>query len=152
MACLADHLRDAGFRLTSSRLAVLEALENGGHHPSPAEVLEQGRRICPALGRATVYRTLELLMELGLLRPVYLGDGVLRVACVEGGHHHLVCLNCGDALHFDECLVGDLGLVLAERFDFQIKGHMLEFYGLCEKCRCDGPDTVSCLEERSARV
>ena len=132
---LANHLRQAGYRLTAPRRAVLEVLESQNTHLSPAEVLTAGQKIYPALGRATVYRTLELLIELGVLRPVHFGEGILRVARVDGGHHHLVCLGCGAVIHFDECAVGELEQVLAARFGFQIKSHMLEFYGLCQGCR-----------------
>ncbi|MBC8254239.1 MAG: transcriptional repressor [Ardenticatenia bacterium] len=72
---LADRLRQEGYRLTAPRRAVLQVLKEGEEHLSPAEVLEQGRVTYPALSRATVYRTLELLTGMGLLRPIYLGNG-----------------------------------------------------------------------------
>lgn len=133
---LADHLRQAGYKLTAPRLAVLKVLETEEEHLSHAEVLERGRRIYPALGRATVYRTLELLTALGLLRPIHLGDGGARFALLDGGrHHHLVCLDCGTAIPFDECAVGEAEQVISERFGFQVESHLLEFYGLCGNCR-----------------
>jgi Fur family ferric uptake transcriptional regulator len=131
---LTDRLRRAGYKLTAPRLAVIQVIEVTEEHLSHADVLERGRVIYPALGRATVYRTLDILTGLSVLRPVYLGDGGTRFARVEGGHHHLVCSNCGAAIHFDECVVGGLGQALSERLDFQIQSHMLEFYGLCEHC------------------
>jgi Fur family ferric uptake transcriptional regulator len=132
---LVDRLRDAGYRVTEPRRVVLRVLENAGQHLSPAEILQRGRAIYPDLGRATVYRTLDLLTELGILRPIYLGQGGSRIARVEGGHHHLVCLACGSAISFNECPVQDMKQALAQRFGFQVKGHMLELYGLCKNCR-----------------
>jgi Fe2+ or Zn2+ uptake regulation protein len=131
---LVHHLKEAGYRLTTPRLAVLEVIQSAGGYLSPAEVLSRGRELCPTLSRATVYRTLDLLTELGLMRPVYLRDGAPRLACIDDGHHHLICLACGVAIPFDQCVVGDLIQTLANEFGFQIKSHMLELYGLCKEC------------------
>lgn len=134
-ASLVEQLRDAGYRMTEPRRAVIQVLEEAGQHLSPAEILQRGQAIYPDLSRATVYRTVDLLTELGILRPIYLGQGGLRVARVEGGHHHLICLACGSAISFDECPLEDVKQALAQRFGFQIRSHMLELYGLCEDCR-----------------
>ena len=128
-------LRDAGFRLTEPRRAVVAALERVGPHITADEVLRHGREIHAALGRATVYRTLELCTELGLLRPVVLGDGGLHYIVAEGGHHHLICTTCGKSVEFDDCALGGLEEELARRFRFEIRGHLLELYGLCSDCR-----------------
>ncbi len=132
---LADRLRETGHKITGPRRAVLHVLETAGQHVSPAEVLEQGRAIYPALSRATVYRTLDLLVDLGVLRPVCTGARGSQVVFVEGGHHHMICLDCGAVIHFDACAMDDLGQSLAERFGFQVKSHMLEVYGRCEDCQ-----------------
>lgn len=127
-------LESAGFRLTPPREAVLAALESGDDHMTPADVLARAQAIYPGLGRATVYRTLELMTSLGLLRPIFLGERGLCLTLAEGGHHHLVCSDCGAVIEFDECTVGQLEQELARRLNFQIRGHLLEFYGLCERC------------------
>lgn len=134
---MADVLKQAGHRLTGPRLAVLEAIESGDGPLSPGEVLERGRQTYPELGRATVYRTLDLLTDLGMLRPVFLGDGGTRVVAVRDGYHHLLCLRCGAAVCFDECVVTDLAATLSERLGFQVKSHLLELFGLCASCRTD---------------
>lgn len=128
-------LREAGYKLTAPRLAVLQVLEAAGAHLRVEEVLERARALYPGLGRATVYRTLALLTELGLLRPLYLGERRARLARVAEGHHHLVCLGCGRSFSFPECPVAEVERLVAERFNFEIKGHLLEFYGLCHDCR-----------------
>jgi Fur family transcriptional regulator, ferric uptake regulator len=127
-------VQSAGFKLTPPRQAVLEALESGDGHMTPAEVLERAQAIYPGLGRATVYRTLELLTSLGVVRPIFLGERGVCLTLAEGGHHHLVCSDCGAVIEFDECAVGELEQELAQRLNFQIRGHLLEFYGLCEQC------------------
>ena len=136
---LFGELSAAGYRLTAPRRAVLRVLEEAeaGTHLHPEEVLRQARVIYPGLGRATVYRTLALLTELGLLRQVHLG-GRLRFARIKEGYHHLVCLRCGHSLRFEDCPEGELEAELARRFDFEIKSHLLEFYGFCSDCRGEG--------------
>lgn len=132
---LAERLRQAGYRLTAPRRAVLQVVEATREHLDYAGTLEHGRTIYPGLGRATVYRTLELLTDLGILRPIHQGDGSVRFARVENGHHHLICLNCGIAIHFDECPLTELERALEKRLRFRIQGHLLEFYGVCKECQ-----------------
>ncbi|MDQ3248091.1 MAG: transcriptional repressor [Chloroflexota bacterium] len=131
---LIDRLRGAGYKITPPRLAVLDVIEQEGEHLNPAEILTQAQAIYPALGRATVYRTLELLTQLGIVRPIYVGEHGPTYIRAEGGHHHLVCSNCGIVIDFDQCAAEQMTQELSERFGFQIKSHLLEFYGLCERC------------------
>jgi Fur family ferric uptake transcriptional regulator len=128
-------LQAAGYRLTAPRRAVIQVLESDNGHLSPAEVLRRGQRIHPKLSRATVYRTLEVLTSMGLMRPLFLGERGSQVTCVEGGHHHLLCLSCGSTIHFDDCLVQQMEELIAARLGFDIKSHLLEFYGICRDCR-----------------
>jgi Fur family ferric uptake transcriptional regulator len=131
---MANRIQTAGFKLTLPRQAVLEVLESSDGHLTPAEVLARAQAIYPSLGRATVYRTLELLTNLGVVRPIFLGERGVCLTLAEGGHHHLVCNDCGAVIEFDECTVGELEQELAQRLNFQIRGHLLEFYGLCDQC------------------
>jgi Fur family ferric uptake transcriptional regulator len=132
-------LQAAGYRLTAPRRAVIQVLESDNGHLSPAEVLRRGQRIHPKLSRATVYRTLEVLTSMGLMRPLFLGERGSQVTCVEGGHHHLLCLSCGRTIHFDDCLVQQVEELIATRVGFDVKSHLLEFYGVCRDCREDPP-------------
>lgn len=134
---LAARLKVAGYKLTAPRQAVVQVLEQKGEHLSPNEVLTLGQQIYPKLSRATVYRTLDLLTDLGLIRPIYLHDTRQRYVTVQGGHHHLVCIDCGTAFEFERCDVDRLVMTLSERFRFEIHSHLLEFYGLCESCKRD---------------
>jgi Fur family ferric uptake transcriptional regulator len=132
---LSARLRRAGYKLTAPRAAVIHVLENGGEHLSPAEVLALGRQTYPGLSRASVYRTLDLLSELGFIRPIMLGDTCQRYVASEGGHHHLVCSGCGAVYDFERCGVDRLAAALAEEYHFEIRSHLLEFYGLCQRCQ-----------------
>jgi Fur family ferric uptake transcriptional regulator len=129
-----EQLRASGHRLTGPRVAVVRALERATGHLSPAEVLTEAVAECPTLNRASVYRTLELLTGLGLVRAMLLGDGVQRFARVADGHHHLVCSGCGSLTEFEECHLGAVWPALAERFGFKMEGHLLEIFGRCRDC------------------
>ena len=131
-----DRLHLAGHKLTPPRRAVLQVLDESHEHLSHSEILERGQAIYPALGRATVYRTLELLNSLGVVRPIYLGAS--QSVCftrADGAHHHLICSDCGQVIEFDECILDQLQESLSERLNFQIRGHLLEFYGRCDRCQ-----------------
>jgi Fur family ferric uptake transcriptional regulator len=128
-------LRAAGYKITPPRLAVLRVIELEGEHLNPGEILERAQLIHPSVGRATVYRTLELLTQLKIVRPIYVGENGPTYIRAVGGHHHLVCSACGLVVDFDQCVAEQMVQELAERFGFQITSHLLEFYGLCAGCR-----------------
>ena len=132
---LVQQLRSAGYKLTPARLAVLQVIEQEGEHLEPAQILARAQAIHPAIGRATVYRTLELLTQLNIVRPIYVGEHGPTYIRAEGGHHHLVCSTCGLVVDFDQCVAEQMTSELAERFGFQIQSHLLEFYGLCAACQ-----------------
>ena len=88
-----------------------------------------------AVNVETVYRTLDLLGELGLLRPVYQGTGAAHyVLLLDGHHHHLVCSRCRRVIEFDECALAELAETVGRRYGFAVEGHLLEFYGRCSQC------------------
>jgi Fur family transcriptional regulator, ferric uptake regulator len=132
---LIARLREAGYKITPPRLAVLEVIEQRGEHLNPNDILEQAKEIHPALGRATVYRTLELLTQLGIVRPIYVGETGPTYIRADGNHHHLVCSRCGVVIDFDQCVADQMTQELHTRFGFQIQSHLLEFYGLCGGCQ-----------------
>jgi Fur family ferric uptake transcriptional regulator len=131
---LVGRLRAAGYKVTPPRLAVLEIIQREGEHLNPTEILRQAQAIHPHTGRATVYRTLELLTQLGIVRPIYVGESGPTYIRAEGGHHHLVCSQCGKIVDFDQCAADSMQRELEVRFGFQIRSHLLEFYGICSEC------------------
>lgn len=132
---LAGRLHSAGYRLTPPRRAVLEVLEASHEHLSHAEVLKRAQAIYPMLGRATVYRTLELLTSMGVVRPIYLGAQGVCFTRADSAHHHMICSCCGAVTEIEGCAIDEMQEDLSERLHFSIKGHLLEFYGLCEQCQ-----------------
>ncbi len=119
-------IRGRGYKATPQRLAVLRALA-AEQHQSMGEI--RGR--CPEVGLVTIYRTLELLSEIGAVRRLDLGDGP-RYEIAEDHHHHLICESCGDVSEFEKC---PLDLRRLKGLDFEVNSHSLEIYGLCAVCR-----------------
>lgn len=137
---LSKALQAGGYRVTRARQMIFEALIESGGHVSADEVAAVVNRREPSVGRMTVYRTLDLLRQLGLVQPVYQGTGAAHYVLMDQGHHHhLVCSSCNRVIEFEECIAQEMGKLLGERFGFEIQGHLLEFYGLCGTCR-EGAD------------
>lgn len=133
---LSEALQARGYRVTRARKAIFQALVESGGHVSADDIVTAVRRLEPSVGRMTVYRTLDLLRQLGLVQPVYQGTGAAHYVLMdEGHHHHLICSTCDRVVEFDECMAKEMGQQLAERFGFQIQGHLLEFYGICADCQ-----------------
>ena len=119
-------IRGRGYKATPQRLAVLGALA-AEQHQSLGEI----RARCPEVGLVTIYRTLDLLSEIGAVRRLDLGDGP-RYELAEDHHHHLICESCGGVSEFERC---PLDLRRLEGVDFEISSHTLEIYGRCAGCR-----------------
>lgn len=139
MADRTQRLRDAGYKLTTARLTILSVLEDGGGHMTSADVLEKVDRIAPEIGRASVFRALDLFTRLSIIRPTYINDSTTPtyVLMPGGHHHHIICTNCDRIIEFDNCHLEGVERELERQFDVKITGHLLEFYGLCANCQPD---------------
>jgi Fur family transcriptional regulator, ferric uptake regulator len=138
----AQHLRAAGYKLTNARLTVLQVLEQSDHHHlTSTEVVEAVAAIRPSVGRASVFRTLDLLTRLGIIRPTYIDTGMTPsyVLLPDGHHHHIICMRCRKLIEFNDCGLSGLSQQLEREFDVELTGHLLEFYGLCRDCRDNPP-------------
>ena len=130
-------LSQQGYRPTRSRLEVIDALLRYHGHMTADDLYEAMRSNGSDVGRMTVFRTLDLLAEIGVVRPTYGGSGAAHFVLLEDGHHHhMVCMRCNQTTEFTECsLADDLRQQLTEQFKFKIEGHMLEIYGVCADCQ-----------------
>jgi Fur family ferric uptake transcriptional regulator len=129
-------LREAGHKLTNARLTVLDVLEKSGGHITSGEVLEQVAKLDSSIGRASVFRTLDLLTSLSIIRPTYINSSITPtyVLLPDGHHHHIVCTNCNRVIEFDDCGLTAIAADLEMRLHVKLTGHLLEFYGLCNRC------------------
>ena len=133
----AQRLRDAGYKLTTARLTVLEVLEQSDTHLTSTEVLDAVAALNPAIGRASVFRTLDLLTRLSIVRPSYIDSSMTPcyVMLPDGHHHHIVCVQCHRLYEFEDCGLSELSRQLEAKFNVQLTGHLLEFYGICQECQ-----------------
>lgn len=125
-----------GYRLTPQRMMILEAVEAAEDHISAEEIYT---RVCaryPHLNISTVYRTLELLKELGLVTETDMGDGRVRYHSIrKGHHHHLVCQRCGQIIDLDESVLSPLKDALSREYSFDADLKHLAIFGRCSQCR-----------------
>ena len=137
---LANH----GYRVTAPRRAVIEAVLGRARPFTAEQVVAHLKRTDPDLGRATVYRTLEILASVDVLTRFLQADGhPAYIVGIPGHRHHLVCSDCGAVVAFTRCPVDDLVRDLTRDTDFAIHGHLLEVFGVCPACRDDPPSTAA---------
>lgn len=90
-------------------------------------------------GLTTVYRSLETLLELGLVQELALGQAERSYEYVEPGehHHHLICTSCNQSIHLEQCFVDDIRSRIEGVHGFHVRKHVLELFGLCSNCQND---------------
>ena len=129
-------LSDLGYRLTPQRLMILKAIEDADNHISAEEIYAQIRTHYPQMNISTVYRTLELVKERGLVTETDMGDGRVRYHCMgKGHHHHLVCQKCGQITDVEEAIVAPLWAEIQSEYNFKVDMKHLAFFGQCSKCQ-----------------
>jgi len=122
--------------LTPQRMMVVEALHGADKHVSAEEIYAQVRARYPYANISTVYRTLELLKELGLVAEIALGDGCVRFHTAEKGHHHhLVCQKCGKIIDLPESALDSLEEILLDAYQFKADLKHMAVFGLCPECQ-----------------
>ena len=133
-------LKQQGYKLTPQRRAVLQVIANSQDHLTPAALCERVRQGYPRIGLVTIYRTLEILTELGFICEMHAGGSchsyVIRRP--SGHHHHLVCSGCGTVADFTGCELTELETRLSGETGFEIESHLLEFLGRCQNCQKEG--------------
>jgi Fur family ferric uptake transcriptional regulator len=98
------------------------------------------RHVEPQMGRATVYRSVEMLVQAGLLNRIEFADGTHQYRVCEGGHHHhLTCTQCRRVVDIDLCLPEEQLRALSEQTGFALEGHALTLFGQCAPCRLQTP-------------
>ena len=134
MSDLRAKLRDSGYRLTPQRELILAAVDTLGH-ATPDEVLAEVRKHSSAVNTSTVYRTLEVLEELGLVRHAHLSDRAPTYHTVSDHEHfHIVCRNCQKVVSVDPHMLDALTAGLREKHGFVIDVGHLTVFGHCEDC------------------
>ena len=128
-------LKDKGLKSTPQRLVVLHVLHESSNYLSINDILEKAKAIMPHVGLATIYRTLDILVGLGLVTRVHFQDGCHTYAYSVYTHgHHIVCTSCNKVTDFSECLFEDYLKNLSAKAGFKMQNHFLQVYGECNDC------------------
>ena len=130
-------LRRHGFKMTPQRRAILEVINASPDHLTPAEIYRAVTREVPGTGLVTIYRTLKILSDLGLICEVHVGgrgrNYLLRRPLEH--HHHLICSECGRVIDFTGCDLSGIEQRLSRETGFKMEAHLLEFLGRCPDCQ-----------------
>ena len=133
---LIEQLRDAGLRVTPQRLVIYETLVKDKHHPTAQSLFERLQDTLPSLSQATVYNTLETMVEMGLVRELgTAGDGTVRYDADISPHAHLVCTDCNSIEDFAAVQVPVPDPSALEASGYTVRSMGVYYYGLCKDCR-----------------
>lgn len=135
-AAFSEFLRRKGLRNTPQRNRIMEIFLNENGHLTIEQLYDHVHSEDPALGQATVYRTMKLLCDAGLAREVRFGDGIARYEHAGSAHHdHLICERCGKNIEVVDPDIEVLQDALARKHGFTPTSHRLYMYGVCANCR-----------------
>jgi len=135
MSCttrLTQMLRARGYRMTSQRFAILQALHEGGHL-SPAQIYQRVQQT--GMTEATVYRTLEFLAGNDVLLVAERGNGHLAYELSGESHHHIICRTCGKQIEIDPAMLAPAINQMEGETGYRLNAGHLTFFGLCPKCQ-----------------
>lgn len=143
MDILKEKLRETGFKITPQRRAVIDILlKHKSEHLSSEQIYDLVRVNCPEIGLATIYRTMQLLDEIGVISKLNLDDGCIRYEInlnksETHNHHHLICKKCGKIIEVEDDLMDNVEKEIQSVYKFKILDHDIKFYGVCEVCNKD---------------
>jgi len=128
-------------RRTRNQERIIDVLKTLDRSISAQDLYVELRNQGVSIGLATVYRSLEALKLEGVVQSRTISGGESLYSLIQEDRHHLTCLQCGDSIPIDECPVHDLEVQLNQSYHFKIYYHMLEFFGLCDRCQQTNPDS-----------
>ncbi|MHC0053092.1 Fur family transcriptional regulator [Actibacterium sp. D379-3] len=127
-----------GLRMTGQRRVIAQVLQDSDDHPDVEELYARASAVDPKISIATIYRTVKLFDEAGILDKLEFGDGRARYEDAEREHHdHLIDMNSGKVIEFVDEEIEALQEKIAEKLGYRLKGHRLELYGVPLKPRGD---------------
>ncbi len=134
-----NKLRDNGYRITPQREMIVQIIAHCGKHMSAEEVMERVREKTTSVNIATVYRTLDMLVENGLASRFDLGNGKIAYATGKHGPHiHLVCKHCGSITEVSEKDISPFLENIEKLYNFDCIPYHFSVHGLCRDCRNNG--------------
>lgn len=142
IAIFREFVRMKGLRNTPERETIIREICATRDHFDVDELYLRLKRKRKKISKPSIYRLIPLLLEARLIQEAYFEEGHLHYEPIYGRKHHchLRCLNCGKTIEFTEEFLDKLETKLAEEYEFVIRGHKLEVFGYCTKCRLSSDD------------
>ena len=130
-----EALRKKGYKATPQRVAICRFALGSRDHPTPQRIYSEVKELQPTVSLATVYKTLRILTELGLIQELDFPKGQARFDSYVEPHVNLVCLRCGKITDFDDPAAREIVAKIAAKAEFTRTGQRLDIYGICKTCR-----------------
>jgi len=132
-----DVLHREGLKYTPQRVVILEEVVKDRGHRECEDIYMALRQNGSHVSRATIYRTMDILVKNEFVRKMEFGDGRARYESkVDNSHHdHMICTSCGEILEFVDHNIEDIQDKIAKRYHFKLQRHIHQLFGLCKKCR-----------------
>ncbi|MBZ7985504.1 transcriptional repressor [Campylobacter sp. Cr9] len=131
-------LKTSGLKYTKQRECLLKLLYNNEEHSTPDELYEALKAMDPNqnIGIATIYRTLNLLEESGMVTSISFGSAGKKFELANKPHHdHMICKTCGKIIEFQDDTIEQRQLKIAKEHGFKLSSHLMQLYGTCKDCQ-----------------
>ncbi|GBG55437.1 FUR family transcriptional regulator [Sporomusaceae bacterium FL31] len=128
-------LRDKGFKVTPQRLAIYSVLSATKAHPSAEMIFNELQPHYPTMSLATVYKTIEILKEIGLVQILNVGEDSFRYDAVTQNHPHIRCMSCGRVDDLENIDSNDFIDDVSSKTTYRLTGQQFYFYGVCPACQ-----------------
>ena len=133
---IVDILKERGYKFTEQRKAIIEVIGKKGEHYNASEIFERVGKKIPDVSFSTIYRNIELLLGLGILKKISIEEGLNHFELAsKDHHHHIICKSCGYVKEIDLCPYKDIEKKRLDEIGFEPMEHKFEIYGLCKKCK-----------------
>jgi Fur family peroxide stress response transcriptional regulator len=133
--CITSLLRDQGFKVTPQRLAIYQALVATKSHPSAEMIFNELQPVYPTMSLATVYKTIEILKEMGLVQVLNAGEDSFRYDARTESHPHIRCMSCGRVDDLDYIDHSEFTAQVSGKTQYKLTGQQFYFYGICPQCQ-----------------
>lgn len=130
-----EFIREHGLKSTRQRDEIAHWFFHHKGHLSAEQIYRRVKETVPGIGFSTVYRTMKLLVEAGLVSERHFGDGEALYENLTNHHDHCICTSCGKIIEFEDEAIEALQRAVAERQGFLLTSHKMELYGLCASCQ-----------------
>jgi len=134
-ASIIEAFRRKGYKATPQRIAICRFAIRSRDHPTAQRIYSEVKKVHPTVSLATVYKTLQVLKELGLIQELNFPQGQARFDSYMKPHINLVCLRCGNIRDLDDLTAREIVSRVADAAKFTATGQRLDIYGICQKCR-----------------